>query len=87
MTQGEVLTGLVAISLVAVASCRTLQALRERDRAALVLQQERDRLEAVFAERTAEPRNSHYNLERLIAECRVALEGANRRLQDLSGHL
>lgn len=73
--------------VVVVASRRAVQALRERDRAAFVLQQERDRLEAVVAERTEALRNSHDDLERLVAERSAALEAANRRLQDLSGHL
>lgn len=72
---------------VVVASRRAVQALRERDRAASVLQQERDHLEAAVAERTEALRNSHGDLERLVAERSAALEAANRRLQDLSGYL
>lgn len=75
------------LAAVAAASLRAVKALRERDRAVLVLQQERDRLEAVVAQRTGELRSSRDDLERLVAERSAALEGANRRLRDLSGHL
>jgi signal transduction histidine kinase len=75
------------VAAAAVASRRAVLAIRERDQAARALQQERDRLEGMVAERTEALRSSHDNLELLVAERSAALETANRNLHDLSGHL